>query len=209
MMHGFVFLDEILEDIRWDAKYATWDNFTGKPVTGYEINRIVGTEELAAALLQAKKIAARLGYGLLLWDGYRPQRAVDSFLEWAELPEDGDTKMKHYPKIRRSELILKGYVAARSSHSRGSAIDLTLYELYSGKLVPMGSDFDYMDTRSHWNSSEISEEEMNNRKMLCAIMESCGFLRYEYEWWHYVLKDEPYPDTYFDFPLVNNLKQTI
>ena len=98
MIEGFVFLDEVLDDVRWDAKYATWDNFTGKPVTGYEINRVVGTKELAAALLQAKKIAARLGYGLLLWDGYRPQCAVDSFLVWAKQPEDGYTKKKHYPK---------------------------------------------------------------------------------------------------------------
>lgn len=209
MIEGFVFLDEVLDDVRWDAKYATWDNFTGKPVTGYEINRVVGTKELAAALLQAKKIAARLGYGLLLWDGYRPQCAVDSFLVWAKQPEDGYTKKKHYPKIARNELISKGYVAAHSSHSRGSAIDLTLFELHTGKLLPMGSDFDYMDTRSHWNSYDITEEEMENRKTLCAIMESCGFKRYEYEWWHYVLKNEPYPDTYFDFSLTNSLKEMV
>lgn len=201
MQKGFVFLDEVLPGIRWDAKYATWDNFTGKPVDGYEVNRIVGTHELAAALHVAQEQAAVLGYGLLLWDGYRPQRAVDRFLKWSEEPEDGRTKSKHYPNINRSEMIRKGYVAAQSSHSRGSAIDLTLYRLDTNVLVPMGGDFDLMDVISHHEARGIAEAEAKNRRLLRSIMESSGFNAYEYEWWHYTLKNEPYPDTYFDFPI--------
>jgi len=201
MDKGFLFLDEALPGIRWDAKYATWDNFTGKPVDGYEVNRIVGTYELASALRVAQEKAADLGYGLLLWDGYRPQRAVNRFLQWSREPEDGRTKAKHYPNIRRSDMIRKGYVAARSSHSRGSAIDLTLYRLDTGELVPMGGDFDLMDAISHHDAEGITKAEAENRRLLRGIMESSGFLSYECEWWHYCLKNEPYPDTYFDFPI--------
>ena len=190
MEKNFVFLDEMLPGIRWDAKYATWDNFTGKPVDGYEVNRIVGTKELGAALRKAQKAAEKLGYGLLLWDG---------FLTWASLPENNLTKKRYYPNIKRNEMITKGYVASQSSHSRGSAIDLTIFRLDTGMLVPMGGDFDFMDVRSHHAASGLSEEEAGNRERLRDIMERSGFEAYRYEWWHYVLADEPYPDTYFDF----------
>jgi D-alanyl-D-alanine dipeptidase len=201
MEKGFVFLDEVLPGIRWDAKYATWDNFTGKPVDGYVVNRIVGTNELAAALLVAREQAADLGYGLLLWDGYRPQRAVDRFLQWSEEPEDGYTKSKHYPNINRSEMIRNGYVATLSSHSRGSAIDLTLYRLDTDALVPMGGNFDLMDVISHHDAKGITKAEIKNRRLLRSIMESSGFNSYDCEWWHYKLTNEPYPSTYFDFPI--------
>jgi D-alanyl-D-alanine dipeptidase len=201
MMDGFVFLDEVLPGIRWDAKYATWDNFTGKPVDGYEVNRIVGTRALAAALLVAQEQAAVLGYGLLLWDGYRPQRAVDCFLQWSKEPEDNQTKAKHYPHISRAAMIERGYIAAKSGHSRGSAIDLTLYQLDTKTLVPMGTDFDLMDALSHHGAQGITKEETENRRLLRSIMEASRFNPYDCEWWHYTLKKEPYPDTYFDFPI--------
>ncbi|GAC42184.1 D-Ala-D-Ala dipeptidase VanX-F [Paenibacillus popilliae] len=204
MEKDFVFLDEILHGVRWDSKYATWDNFTGKPVDGYEVNRIAGTYALAVALLEVKKQAAALGYGLLLWDGYRPQRAVNCFLHWSAQPEDGRTKERYYPNIDRIEMVTKGYVASKSSHSRGSAIDLTLYRLDTGALVPMGSGFDFMDERSHHTSKGISSNEAQNRQLLCSIMEYSGFESYVYEWWHYVLRNEPYPSSYFDFPIGGN-----
>lgn len=200
MDKGFVFLDEILSNgVRWDAKYATWDNFTGKPAEGYEVNRIAGTYDLAAALLKAREKAAVFGYGLLLWDGYRPQCAVDYFLRWSMQPEDGSTKDKYYPNIERKDLVTKGYVAPKSSHSRGSAIDLTLYRLDTREAVPMGSGFDFMDERSHHASKAITDNEAQNRMLLCSIMQDSGFESYEFEWWHYMLKDEPYPDRYYNF----------
>jgi D-alanyl-D-alanine dipeptidase len=202
MEKGFVFLDEVVRGVRWDAKYATWDNFTGKPVDGYEVNRVVGTCAVAHALLEARKQAAALGYGLLLWDGYRPKRAVECFLRWSGQPEDGLTKARYYPNIERVEMLTKGYVATRSSHSRGSAIDLTLYHLDTGVLVPMGGGFDFMDERSHHAAHGISSVEAQNRGRLRSIMENSGFEAYRFEWWHYVLKNEPYPDRYFDFPVL-------
>jgi D-alanyl-D-alanine dipeptidase len=202
METGFVFLDEVLGGVRWDAKYATWDNFTGTPVDGYEANRIVGSEALADALRYAKTHAAAIGFGLLLWDGYRPQRAVNRFLEWSELPEDGCTKRWFYPNIDRAAMFANGYVASRSGHSRGSAVDLTLYRLDTDELAPMGGRHDLMDERSHHGAGGVSGIEARNRRTLCSVMERSGFERYPSEWWHYSLRDEPYPDTYFDFPIL-------
>src|SRR5687767_1479796 len=110
MHDDFAFVDDLVSGIRWDAKYATWDNFTGKPVDGYVANRILGTRALCAALQQAQEKAESLGFGLLLWDGYRPQRAVDRFLRWSTEPEDGRTKVRHHPNIDRAEMFAKGYV---------------------------------------------------------------------------------------------------
>ena len=201
MERGFVFLDEVLSGVRWDAKYATWDNFTGTPVDGYEVNRIVGSLALADALLRAMTHAAAHGFGLLLWDGYRPQRAVDRFLEWSARPEDGRTKDRFYPNIDRAEMFANGYVASKSGHSRGSAVDLTLYRLETGELAPMGGRHDLMDERSHHGATGVPVIHAQNRRSLCSIMEHSGFQRYDHEWWHYSLRVEPYPDTYFDFPI--------
>jgi D-alanyl-D-alanine dipeptidase len=201
MKDDFAFVDERVPGMRWDAKYATWDNFTGKPVDGYGVNRIVGTTALCAALERAREEAASMGFGLLLWDGYRPQRAVDCFLRWAEQPEDGRTKLRHYPNIDRAEMFANGYVAAKSGHSRGSTVDLTLYHLATGELAAMGGDYDLMDAVSHHSAPGITEVEAANRRHLHSIMTACGFGAYAREWWHYTLEDEPYPDTYFDFPI--------
>ena len=142
-----------------------------------------------------------MGFGLLLWDGYRPQRAVDCFLRWAGQPEDGRTKPRHYPNIDRPEMFDKGYVATRSGHSRGSAVDLTLYHLASGELARMGGGHDLMDAVSHHDARGITQVEATNRRTLRSVMTAAGFGSYECEWWHYSLKDEPFPDTYFDFPI--------
>lgn len=201
MIDGFVYVDDWLPGVRWDAKYATWDNFTGKPVDGYLANRIVGTRDLCAALERAREKAGSLGFGLLLWDGYRPRRAVDCFLRWSKQPEDGQTKHRHYPNIDKPEMFAKGYVASQSGHSRGSAVDLTLYHLATGELARMGGGHDLMDPISGHRARGITPIEYRNRELLRSIMEDCGFDRYDCEWWHYTLKCEPYPDVYFDFPI--------
>ncbi|BCJ31767.1 D-Ala-D-Ala dipeptidase VanX [Actinocatenispora sera] len=204
-MNGdFVFVDELVPGIRWDAKYATWDNFTGKPVDGYPANRIVGTKALCTALDDVRRQAETLGLGLLLWDAYRPQRAVDRFLRWSTEPEDGRTKSRHYPNIDRAAMIEQGYVARRSAHSRGSTVDLTLYHLATGDLVAMGGDHDLMDPISHHRAAGLPPAATANRDQLRDLMCAGGFRPYDCEWWHYTLADEPYPDTYFDFPILAN-----
>lgn len=201
MNDQLVFVDEYVRGIRWDAKYATWDNFTGKPVDGYQANRIMGTRALCAALERARDRAAKHGFGLLLWDGYRPQRAVDRFVRWSAEPEDGRTKSRHYPNLDRSAMFEQGYVARKSGHTRGSTVDLTLFHLASGELVAMGGDHDLMDPVSHHGAPGLAREEERNRRALRQIMEDAGFRPYENEWWHYTLCDEPFPDTYFDWPI--------
>jgi len=199
MSDGFVFIDEAVPGVRWDSKYATWDNFTGKPVDGYLVNRIVGTTALADALVHARDEAAARGFGLLLWDGYRPHRATERFIQWSEEPEDGAKKQRHYPNIERNQMFDLGYVAARSGHSRGSTVDLTIFHLQSGELADMGGDHDVMDEISHHGATGVTAAQTANRESLLQIMESSGFNRYDEEWWHYSLANEPHPDTYFDF----------
>jgi D-alanyl-D-alanine dipeptidase len=201
MTEDFVYLDAVLPGVFWDAKYASADNFTGSAVDGYRVNRVVGTREMAEALLGAIPLAARRGYALLLWDGYRPQRAVDSFLRWANSPEDGKTKTRHYPNIGKQDIVSQGYVMAKSGHSRGGAIDLTLCDREGGRMAEMGGAFDLMDVRSHHGAEGLSPTAIRNREILRGIMDICGFAAYDREWWHYSLKKEPYPDLYFDFPI--------
>jgi D-alanyl-D-alanine dipeptidase len=201
----FAFVDELVPGVRWDAKYATWDNFTGKPVDGYAVNRIVGTRALCTALARVRDEAASHGFGLLLWDGYRPRRAVDAFLRWSRRPEDSRTKRRYHPNIDRREMFQKGYVALRSGHSRGSTVDLTLYHLATGERARMGGDHDLMDPVSHHGADAITDAASANRAYLRSVMEACGFRAYECEWWHYTLADEPYPDTYFDVPITGDM----
>ena len=156
---------------------------------------------MAAALGAASERAADDGFGLLVWDAYRPQRAVDRFVAWSAQPEDGRTKAEFYPNIQRAEMVTSGYVASRSGHSRGAAIDLTLHRLDTGELASMGGRHDLMDARSHHGARGTTGLEADNRRALCSIMEQSGFDRFPCEWWHYALRDEPHPDTYFDFPI--------
>ena len=194
----FVYLDEAAPSVTWDAKYATADNLTGAPLDGYRVNRVVGTRELAQALKTAAEYFAKRGYGLHLYDAYRPQQAVATFVRWAKLPEDGKTKAAHYPNLRKEDLFPLGYIAERSGHSRGSSVDLTLTQ--NGREVEMGGIFDLMDDRSH-HSYPIGGAAAEHRALLKEGMEQCGFESYDGEWWHYNLKVEPHPDTYFDFPI--------
>lgn len=198
LKNGFVYLDEAVPGVLWDAKYAGNDNFVGESVDGYRVPRVVGTKELAEALILAQEAAGRAGCRLLLWDAYRPQRAVDHFIRFCAAPETGKTKARHYPNVDKDQLIPLGYIAARSGHSRGSTIDLTLTD-GDGNPLDMGGIFDFMDEKSHHGSPDVTRAQVDNRELLRKIMLGCGFTDYKNEWWHYRLKNEPYPDTYFDF----------
>lgn len=197
---GFIYLDEAVSGVYWDAKYASPDNFTGAPVDGYEANRVACSEQMAAALKQARDLAARQGLRLLIWDAARPQRAVDRFVEWSKQPEDGKTRAAHYPNLKKTRLFSQGYVARRSGHSRGAAVDLTLLD-QSGEALDMGGAFDLMDPISHHGARGLTKEQRENRRTLRVLMEACGFKAYKNEWWHYSLKSEPFPGEYFDFAI--------
>ena len=196
---GFVFADEAVGGTLWDAKYASSDNFMGRPAAGYKVNRVVCTLEAAEGLKKAASLAREKGLRLKLYDAYRPQKAVDDFCRWAA--DEGDTARRgiHYPRVPKSRLISDGYIASRSGHSRGSAVDLTLCR-EDGTELDMGGIFDFMDPLSH-HGAPVSEKARKNRETLRSIMLSCGFEDYKNEWWHYRLSEEPYPDSYFDFDI--------
>ena len=184
-----------------DIRYAGKNNFLGRPVRGYSTARCWLSREAASALSKAQRLAETQGLAILIYDCYRPQRAVDDFVQWVSGNEDEPTKATYYPDVPRSELIDRGYIASRSGHSRGSTIDLTLIDIESGQPLNMGTPWDYFDIRSHTASKEVGEDTVKNRQILKRIMESAGFRGYYAEWWHFTLDNEPFPDTYFDIPI--------
>jgi len=197
----FVYLKEIMPNLRSDLRYYGSNNFIGVPVDGYNQPKCLLTKEAAYALKKVQDELERLGFGLLIYDAYRPQRAVDHFIRWAE--DENDTKMKieFYPNIDKGDLFSLGYISAKSGHSRGSTVDLTIVSLKTKQILNMGSPYDLFDEISGVETSEISKNQRSLRSLLKRRMEKHGFKSYEKEWWHFTLENEPYPDTYFDFPV--------
>lgn len=199
-MHpGFLDVLAVIPEAKTEIRYATSHNLTGEPLDGYRVPKALLTREAALALKQAADNLARLGYGILIYDAYRPQKAVSHFVRWSKAPEDGMTKAEFYPEQQKERLFELGYIALRSGHSRGSTVDLTLTK--DGCPVDMGTAFDFMGDSSHHRAPDVSPEAAANRSLLCAEMARAGFAPYECEWWHYRLMKEPYPDTYFDFDI--------
>ncbi len=196
---GFVDMGEFLVDARIEARYAGHGNFIGAPVDGYEAEKVLLAREAAEALLAVQIDLREIGLGLKLFDGYRPQRAVDHFARWARDPEDDAMKSTYYPHVDKSELFEQGYIAEQSGHSRGSTVDLTLISLATGEELDMGTRWDYFDPRSAPSSREVSPQHRARRMLLQIMMMKRGFAPLDTEWWHFSLRDEPYPDTYFDF----------
>ena len=162
------------------------------------------TGETAHALKGIQSELGSFGLGLKIYDCYRPQRAVDHFVRWAKDTKDTDMKDEYYPGINKESLFREGYIAIKSGHSRGSTVDLTIVSIVqpnAGREIDMGSPFDFFDPKSWTNSSDISSDQRASRLLLKIIMEKHGFQPYEKEWWHFTLKDEPFPNTYFDFPV--------
>lgn len=198
---GFVLLSDYLPHIVQEIRYYSTYNFVGDRIDGYEEPCAVITKEAARALKAVSAEMIVCGYRLKVFDAYRPVCAVKAFGLWGI--EDQDNRMKEYfyPDLEKGELFLKGYIAKRSSHSRGSTIDLTLLDMKSGKELDMGSPFDFFGEISHFAYEGITEEQRENRKILRNAMVRNGFKPSEREWWHFTLLDEPYPDTYFEFPV--------
>ncbi len=198
---NFVYLKELMPNLRSDMRYFGSNNFIGKPVEGYNEAKLLLTKEAAAALKRVQDGLVRLGFGLLIYDAYRPQRSVDQFIEWSKDEDDTLMKDKYYPNVDKKDLFKLGYIAEKSGHSRGSTLDLTIVSLTTGKILNMGSPYDLFDEISHTDYQYITKNQRALRLLLKRRMEKEGFLSYEKEWWHFTLKDEPYPETYFDFPI--------
>ena len=205
---GFVLLSDHVPGIIQEIRYYSTYNFVGDRIDGYEQPCALLTIEAARALKAVANKAAVMGYRLKVFDAYRPAMAVRHFVLWGI--EDLDQRMKpfFYPDLEKQELFRQGYIASKSSHSRGSTVDLTLLDMTSGKEADMGSPFDYFSERSHPDSRLVSDEQYGNRMMLQDLMTKNGFVPIDCEWWHFTLDNEPYPDTYFEFPVsVSSVKR--
>lgn len=198
---GFVLLGEFIPDIIQEIRYYSSFNFIGERINGYEEPCAFLTIEAARALKKVAGEANVQGYRLKVFDAYRPATAVKHFVLWGI--EDTDVRMKpyFYPDVPKQELFSRGYIAGKSGHSRGSTVDLTLLDMQTGKELDMGSSFDFFGEISHPDYQGVTEEQYYNRMFLQKLMVRNGFEPIDCEWWHFTLKDEPYPDTYFDFPV--------
>ena len=198
---GFVLLSDYVPGIVQEIRYYSTYNFIGDRIYCYEEPAALCTQEAARALKAAANELNVLGYRIKVFDAYRPAGAVRHFVLWGI--EDTDIRMKpyFYPDLNKTELFEKGYIASKSSHSRGSTVDLTLLDMATGKELDMGSPFDLFSEVSHPDCHTITEEQYANRMILRSSMLRNGFEPIDCEWWHFTLKDEPYPDTYFEFPV--------
>ena len=197
----FVVLADFVPGIIQEIRYYSTYNFIGDRIDGYEEPCALLTKEAARALKSVSNEMNVRGYRLKIFDAYRPARAVKHFVLWGI--EDLDLRMKpyFYPDLEKQELFAKGYIASQSSHSRGSTVDLTLLDMATGKEVDMGSPFDMFSEVSHPDYRGITEQQYDNRMILQQVMVRNGFSPIDCEWWHFTLNDEPFPDTYFDFPV--------
>lgn len=198
---GFVALDRFIPGLVMEIRYHGSDNFVGRPIDGYEAPRCYLTRQAAEALKAVQDTLSCLNLSLKVFDGYRPQRAVDHFARWARDLADTAMKASYYPTVQKQHLFRDGYIAARSGHSRGSAVDVTIVDSTSGEAWDMGTSFDFFGPLSHTLCDRITPEQQRRRLFLQGIMARHGFEGLAEEWWHFKLRDEPYPDTYFDFPL--------
>ena len=202
---GFVVLADYVPDIIQEIRYHSSYNFIGERINGYEEPCAFLTREAARALKEISNEMIVKGYRLKVFDAYRPVTAVKHFVLWGI--EDQDIRMKpyFYPDLEKQVLFSRGYIARNSSHSRGSAVDLTLFDMSTGKELDMGSPFDFFGEISHPDYRGITQEQYENRMFLQSAMIRNGFLPIDCEWWHFMLKDEPYPDTYFTFPVASDI----
>ncbi len=198
---GFVLLADFIPAIVQEIRYYTTYNFVGERIDGYEAPVALLSVEAARALRNVSNRANVMGYRLKIFDAYRPVCAVKHFVLWGIEDLDQKTKPFFYPDLEKQELFKRGYIAAQSSHSRGSTVDLTLLDMSTGMELDMGSPFDYFSEISHPDNKDITEQQYENRMILRNLMMQNGFLPIDCEWWHFTLKDEPYPDTYFEFPV--------
>lgn len=225
MSDNFIDVQKVIPDVVMDIRYYGEHNFLGERVDGYLASKCILTKEAAHALAGVQKDLQPYSLALKIYDCYRPQRAVDHFVRWAKEIENTKTMKEFYPTIDKKNLFKDGYIDRKSGHSRGSTVDLTivplpapaetdcvpgqqLYECYmpadqrfADNSLDMGTGFDCFHELSHTQNKNIGRQQKINRLLLKSLMEKHGFRNYDMEWWHYTLKNEPYPNTYFDFPI--------
>ncbi|SDS14382.1 D-Ala-D-Ala dipeptidase vanX. Metallo peptidase. MEROPS family M15D [Gillisia sp. Hel1_33_143] len=195
----FVKVKQVIPDIQVDLRYAGTHNFVGRPLPGYNEAEVILTKQAAEALKNVQLELEARGLCLKIFDAYRPQRAVNYFIEWAKKPEDTIGKEEFYPEQDKRNLFNLGYIATRSGHSRGSTIDLTIIDANTLEELDMGGTYDFFGEVSHLYTTSITAKQHKNRELLKLVMSRNGFRSYSEEWWHFTLRGEPFPNTYFDF----------
>ncbi|MBE0551708.1 MAG: M15 family metallopeptidase, partial [Ignavibacterium sp.] len=221
---GFVEIREVIPDIILDLRYITNHNFLGVPVDGYEIEKCYITKAAADSLAKVQEELRNFNLSLKIYDAYRPQRAVNHFVKWAKDLSDTLTKKEFYPTLDKSRLFVDGFIAEKSGHSRGSTIDLTIVPIpvpdqpefdinnqcecfesldkrFKDNSIDMGTGFDCFDSLSHTENVKLNPQQRANRLLLNNLMDKYGFRNLAEEWWHFTLRNEPYPSTYFDFEI--------
>lgn len=204
-MPDFVVLTDVVPEVMLEMRYYGTYNFVGTRIDGYEAPCALLTREAALAIRAACEDFAARGYRLKVYDAYRPQAAVDHFVRWAQDVNDTRMKAYFYPEVDKGALFDEGYISPHSRHSCGSTVDVTLFDMTTGRDADMGGVFDYFGVQSHSDyTSGLSPRQLENRRILRETMEEHGFMGVSTEWWHFRLRDEPYPDTYFTFPVSMN-----
>ena len=198
---GFVYVKTIIPDLDVELRYNTTNNFVGQRIDGYNSNKLILTKEVALALKQVHEVLQNQNLCLKVYDGYRPQRAVNHFMRWAEDLNDTINKYIFYPNINKKFLFEEEYIATRSGHSKGSTVDVTLIDGNTGKPLDMGSSYDFFGEASWIEYPNLTNTQKANRQLLQKMMLTYGFKNYYKEWWHFTLRNEPFPNTFFDFPI--------
>lgn len=198
---GFIYVDSLIPNLNVELRYSTSYNFVGKVIDGYGSHRLILTRQAAIALKQVQNELSKRGLSLKIYDGYRPQRAVNQFMVWAKDLNDTINKSIFYPHVAKKDLFREDYIAARSGHSRGSTVDLTVIDIKKQTPLDMGSPYDFFGHQSWVDYQGITAQQKANRQLLQTVMKKYGFKNYPKEWWHFTLRNEPFPNTYFDFPI--------
>jgi len=196
---GFVYVKEIIPDLNVQLRYFSSNNFVGDTITGYKSNKLIMTKPSAEALKKVQADLQEQNLCLMVYDGYRPQRAVKHFSRWAKDLNDTLQKQEFYPKVDKRHLFRDGYIASRSGHSRGSTLDLTIIDGNTNEPLDMGSPFDFFGKESWVEHPDLTKTQLANRQLLQRVMLKHNFRNYPKEWWHFTLRWEPFPETFFDF----------
>ena len=196
---GFVYAKDVIPDLNVELRYYSTNNFVGDTINGYMANKLIITKPTANALKKVQAELQQQNLCLKVFDGYRPQRAVNHFILWARDLNDTINKKQFYPNVKKRHLFRDGYIASRSGHSRGSTLDLTIINCNTQEPLDMGSPYDYFGKKSWVDYSSLTKQQKQNRQLLQRVMLKHGFRNYSKEWWHFTLRGEPFPETYFDF----------
>ncbi len=198
---GFAYIQETIPSIHKELRYCSHNNFVGIPVNGYEENVLIATTPTVKALNKVQNELLKDSLSIKIYDAYRPQTAVNHFVKWAKSINDTIKKQQYYPEVNKRHLFKLGYISSKSGHSRGSTVDLTIIDLKTGQELDMGSPYDFFGEISHLSYNKLTQQQKNNRYLLQKVMKKHGFRPYSKEWWHFTLRNEPYPKQYFSFPV--------